>query len=97
MLTDSLVLKEVELQDIEQYNELLKYVFQVTKHVLQQVGWEDREILRAKLPTFKKASVWGWFDNNNLVSQCVVYPMKVRIFSQIYDMGGLTGVGTYPE
>lgn len=97
MLTDSLVLKEVELQDIEQYNELLKYVFQVTKHVLQQVGWEDREILRAKLPTFKKASVWGWFDNNILVSQCVVYPMKVRIFSQIYDMGGLTGVGTYPE
>ena len=32
MLTDSLVLKEVELQDIEQYNELLKYVFQGKSH-----------------------------------------------------------------
>ena len=39
----------------------------------------------------------GWFDGDNLISQCVVYPMRVRIFSQIYDMGGLTGVGTYPE
>ena len=36
-------------------------------------------------------------DGEELISQCVVYPMKVRIFSQIYDMGGLTGVGTYPE
>ncbi len=23
--------------------------------------------------------------------------MKVRIFNKTYDMGGLTGVGTYPE
>ena len=97
MTTENLILKEVDVNHVEQYNELLKYVFQVTKRVLQRSGWEDREILRAKLPTFKKSSVWGWFDKDNLISQCVVYPMQVRIFSQIYDMGGLTGVGTYPE
>lgn len=94
---ENLELHKVEIEHIEQYNQLLKYVFQVTKHTMQQVGWEEKEFIRAKLPSFERANVLGWFDNANLVSQCVVYPMKVRIFSQVYDMGGLTGVGTYPE
>ena len=97
MKKDKFTLKKVVVEHVEQYNQLLKYVFQVTKHVLQEVGWEEKEILRAKLPNFQQAQVLGWFDGEELISQCVVYPMKVRIFSQIYDMGGLTGVGTYPE
>ena len=97
MSKDNLELHKVNIEHMEQYNQLLKYVFQVTKHTMQQVGWEEKEFIRAKLPSFERASVIGWFDKENLVSQCVVYPMKVRIFSQIYDMGGLTGVGTYPE
>jgi len=97
MSKEKLELHKVEIEHMEQYNQLLKYVFQVTKHTMQQVGWEEKEFIRAKLPSFERASVIGWFDKENLVSQCVVYPMKVRIFSQIYDMGGLTGVGTYPE
>ena len=39
----------------------------------------------------------GWFDDDNLVSQVAVYPMQTRIFGRTYAMGGLTGVGTYPE
>ena len=97
MKKDKFTLKKVVVEQVEQYNQLLKYVFQVTKHVLQEVGWEEKEILRAKLPNFQQAQVLGWFDGDNLISQCVVYPMRVRIFGQIYDMGGLTGVGTYPE
>ncbi len=97
MSKEQLELQKVKIEHIEQYNQLLKYVFQVTKHTMQQVGWEEKEFIRAKLPSFERAEVLGWFDKTNLVSQCVVYPMKVRIFSQIYDMGGLTGVGTYPE
>ena len=45
----------------------------------------------------EKANVLGWFDRDTLISQVAVYPMKVRIFNRTYDMGGLTGVGTYPE
>ena len=93
----NLKLQRVGMEHIEQYNQLLKYVFQVTKHSMQQVGWEEKEIIRAKQPSFEQAAVIGWFDGDTLVSQCVVYPMKVRIFSRIYEMGGLTGVGTYPE
>ena len=32
-----------------------------------------------------------------LISQLAVYPFKVNIFGEIFEMGGLTGVGTYPE
>ena len=39
----------------------------------------------------------GWFDGDTLVSQVAVYPMQVRIYGRTYAMGGLTGVGTYPE
>ncbi len=82
---------------MEQYNALLRYVFQVTDQELSSVGWQEKEIIRAKFPTMEKADVIGWFDNDNLVSQVAVYPMQVQIFGKKYAMGGLTGVGTYPE
>lgn len=92
-----LKLKNVGIEYLEQYNQLLRYVFQVTDNELHQIGWEEKEIIRAKSPTLKKADVLGWFDGDNLISQVAVYPMKVRIYNHTYDMGGLTGVGTYPE
>lgn len=82
---------------MEQYNALLRYVFQVTDQELNSVGWQEKEIIRAKFPTMEKADVIGWFDDETLVSQVAVYPMQVQIFGKKYDMGGLTGVGTYPE
>ena len=45
----------------------------------------------------QKADVIGWFDGDTLVSQVAVYPMRVKVFGKTYSMGGLTGVGTYPE
>ena len=59
MKKDKFTLKKVVVEQVEQYNQLLKYVFQVTKHVLQEVGWEEKEILRAKLPNFQQAQVPG--------------------------------------
>ncbi len=92
-----LKMKPVGIEYMDQYNALLRYVFQVTDQELYSIGWQEKEIIRAKFPTMEKADVIGWFDNNNLVSQVAVYPMKVRIFGKKFDMGGLTGVGTYPE
>lgn len=97
MSKKNLKMKPVGIEHLDQYSKLLRYVFQVTENDLHQVGWEDKEIKKMKSPTLKKAHVLGWFDNDNLVSQVAVYPMKVRIFNHTYDMGGLTGVGTYPE
>lgn len=93
----NLKMRSVGIEYMEQYNQLLRYVFQVTEQDLNSLGWEEKEMMRAKFPTMQKADVLGWFDNDILVSQVAVYPMKVRIFNRTYDMGGLTGVGTYPE
>jgi predicted acetyltransferase len=93
----NLKMKPVGIEYLEQYNALLRYVFQVTDQELNSVGWQEKEIIRAKFPTMEKADVIGWFDNDTLVSQVAVYPMQVQIFGRVYAMGGLTGVGTYPE
>lgn len=93
----NLKMKSVSIDYMEQYNALLRYVFQVTEQELSSIGWKEKEIIRAKFPTMEKADVIGWFDNDTLVSQVAVYPMQVRIFGKTYKMGGLTGVGTYPE
>lgn len=93
----NLKMQSVDSKYMEQYNALLRYVFQVTDQELNSIGWQEKEIIRAKFPTMEKADVIGWFDNDTLVSQVAVYPMKVQIFSKQYAMGGLTGVGTYPE
>lgn len=93
----NLKMKPVDSRYMEQYNALLRYVFQVTDQILNSVGWEEKEIIRAKFPTMEKADVIGWFDRDTLVSQVAVYPMQVQIFGRRYAMGGLTGVGTYPE
>ena len=93
----NLKMRPVGSEYMKQYNQLLRYVFQVTEQVLNSVGWQEKEIIRAKYPTMQKADVLGWFDQENLVSQVAVYPMQVKIYGRTYDMGGLTGVGTYPE
>lgn len=93
----NLKMKKVGSEYMDQYNALLRYVFQVTDQELTSIGWEEKEIIRAKFPTMQKADVIGWFDKDTLVSQVAVYPMQVRIFNKTYNMGGLTGVGTYPE
>ncbi len=92
-----LKIKNVGLEHLEQYNKLLMYVFQITNKDLSEIGVAERGMMNAKSPTLEKSDVIGWFDNDTLVSQVAVYPMKVRIFNKTYDMGGLTGVGTYPE
>lgn len=94
---NQLKMKQVEIKHLEQYNQLLRYVFQVTDADLRKVGWEGRDIVNAKSPALEQAEVWGWFDGDQLVSQVAVYPFQVRIFNTTYDMGGLTGVGTFPE
>lgn len=97
MSKKNLKIRPVVLGHLDQYNKLLRYVFQVTSNELHKFGIEEQEFNKLKSPTLAQANVIGWFDGDNLVSQVAVYPMQVRIFNHTYSMGGLTGVGTYPE
>ncbi|AQP52810.1 GNAT family N-acetyltransferase [Vagococcus penaei] len=94
-----LTLKKVELKYLKQFNELLRYVFQVTDSDLEEGGYEDEsEIIRAKRPVLREADVFGWFnEEDKLISQIAIYPCKVNIHDTVYNMAGVTGVGTYPE
>lgn len=90
-------MRELDKQDLEQFNALLQYAFQVTSYDLFQTGWQQEEIKYAKRPILEEAHVLGWFYKEKLASMIVIYSMKVNIHDEIMEMGGITGVATYPE
>jgi len=90
-------IKRLETSDLEQFNDLLRYAFQVTQKELLEIGWEDDEISKSKFPILQHASVLGWFDGDRLASQISIYPMNMNIHNKKYDIGLITGVATYPE
>lgn len=92
-----LSLRKLQTTDLIQFNELLRYAFQVTDEDLLKVGWEEEEIRRAKFPILEETDVLGWFEGEKLASQIAVYPFQVNITGRLFDMGYITGVATYPE
>lgn len=93
----SMHIQKLGPEHLEQYNDLLRYAFQVTEEVLMRVGWEDDAIRQSKFPILESAHVLGWFDGDKLASQISVYPMQMNIQGSIRDIGLVTGVSTYPE
>lgn len=97
-MKEQLVLKPVTINYLSQYDELMRYVFQVTKSFLEESGYEEGELIRSKRPILQGAEVLGWFTKEDrLISSICIYPCEVNIHGKIYEMGGVTGVGTYPE
>ena len=82
---------------MEQYNALLRYVFQVTEQELTSIGWEEKEIIRAKFPTMEKSGCAGMVRQGQPGFPGGGIPHAGADFGRTYRMGGLTGVGTYPE
>ena len=76
---------------------MLKYAFQVTSDEMLKTGWQEDEMKYSKAPMLKNAFVLGWFHGENLASQIVIYPMEMNIEGERFEMGGITGVATYPE
>ena len=71
-------MRELDQGDLEQFNALLQYAFQVTSYELFQTGWKQEEIKYAKRPILDEAYVLGWFYQDKLASMIVVYSMKVN-------------------
>ena len=72
----------LETDDLDQYNALLRYTFQVTEEELTATGWKDDEIKQSKFPVLERADVLGCFDGDTLVSQFAVYPLKMNIYGE---------------
>ena len=84
-------------EHLEQYNDLLRYAFQVTEKELMEYGWEDDDIRQSKFPVLERAYVLGAFYGDHLASQFAVYPMKMTVHGAAYNIGFVTSVATYPE
>ena len=90
-------IRPLTTDDLDQYNALLRYAFQVTEQELFDTGWKDEEIKQSKCPVLKRADVLGCFDRETLISQIAVYPLKANIYDSVYPIGFVTSVCTYPE
>ena len=83
--------------DVEQYNALLRYAFQVTEQDLAETGWKDDEIQQSKFPVLERADVLGCFDDDELVSQFAVYPLDMNIYGRKYSVGFVTSVWNHEK
>lgn len=90
-------IRPLKTDDLEQYNSLLRYAFQITEQDLALSGWRDDEIKQSKFPILERADVLGCFDRDTLVSQIAVYPLKMNVYNTVYPVGFVTSVCTYPE
>lgn len=90
-------IRNLTTDDVEQYNALLRYAFQVTEQDLIKTGWCAEEIKQSKFPVLERADILGCYDGETLVSQFAVYPLKMNIYNGIYQVGFITSVSTYPE
>ncbi|MBT9775589.1 GNAT family N-acetyltransferase [Clostridium sp. MCC353] len=90
-------IRYLRTDDLEQYNSLLRYAFQITEQELSIYGWRGDEIKQSKFPILERADVLGCFDHDTLVSQIAVYPLKMNVYSAVYPIGFVTSVCTYPE
>lgn len=91
------IIRELTTDDLDQYNALLRYAFQVTEQDLLKVGWENEEIKQSKFPILERADILGCYDGDSLVSQFAVYPLQMNIYQAVYSIGFITSVSTYPE
>lgn len=94
---DNYITRPLTTADADQYNALLRYAFQVTEQELAETGWHDDEIKQSKFPVLERADVLGCFDEDTLISQFAVYPLKMNIYGTVFPIGFVTSVCTYPE
>ena len=52
-------IRSLTTKDLDAYNALLRYAFQVTEQELTEVGWENDEIKQSKFPVLQRADVVG--------------------------------------
>lgn len=61
-------IRDLTTKDVDQYNQLLRYAFQVTEQELMEYGWESEEIKQSKFPIIERANILGCYDEDKLIS-----------------------------
>ncbi|MGO4951315.1 MULTISPECIES: GNAT family N-acetyltransferase [Paenibacillus] len=81
-------IRQLQREEFEAAIELSQYAFQFT------MSLEDLEKSKKK---FKPEQTWGIFDGHDLNAKLTLLPLQVYINGQVFDMGGIAGVATWPE
>ena len=90
--------RPLTIDDIDQYNALLRYAFQVTEQELSETGWKNDEIKRSKFPVLQRADVLGCFDGERSCVAVRGLPAgNEHLQREVYPVGFVTSVCTYPE
>ena len=56
---DHYLTRYLEAKDLDQYNALLRYTFQVTEEELTATGWKDDEIKQSKFRCWNVPMYWA--------------------------------------
>lgn len=94
---DLFTMRELGDRDLEQFNSLLKYAFQVTSDEMLKTGWQEDEMKYSKAPMLKNAFVLGWFHGGKPGLPDCDLPHGDEHRRRTVRDGGITGVATYPE
>ncbi|AUS28802.1 GNAT family N-acetyltransferase [Paenibacillus sp. P2(2022)] len=81
-------IRQLQREEFEAAIGLSQYAFQFT------MTPEDLEKAKKK---FKPEQTWGIFDGPDLNAKLTLLPLQVYIHGQVFDMGGIAGVATWPE
>ena len=63
-------MRELDKSDLDQFNALLQYAFQITTKELFETGWAQDEIKYAKRPILEEAYVIGWLQKPAGIYDC---------------------------
>ncbi|WP_068505612.1 GNAT family N-acetyltransferase [Paenibacillus kribbensis] len=81
-------IRQLRSEEFEAAIELSQYAFQFT------MSPEDLEKSKKR---FKPEQAWGIFDGLDLNAKLTLLPLQVYIHGQVFKMGGIAGVATWPE
>ncbi|WP_020620406.1 GNAT family N-acetyltransferase [Paenibacillus daejeonensis] len=81
-------IKLLQQVDYEESLQLAEFAFQ------RSLSPEDKAVRLAAMPG---EQIWGWMEEGRLAAQLSVLPLQFWIGGQIWDMGGIAFVSTWPE
>ncbi len=87
--------RQLSSKDREAFAKLSQYAFEPTKNTYENVVPDDFEETKPHLKDMSQ--VYGYFDNDLLVSTCAFFTSSVIIRRKEFPMSGIWGVATAPQ
>ncbi|WP_158560964.1 GNAT family N-acetyltransferase [Paenibacillus contaminans] len=82
------MIRQITADEIDQCMELTEVAF--------AVNFTEQE-LRERRAQIKPEQVWGYFLDDRLAAQIAVLPLQIYLNGQLFPMGGIAQVASYPE